>query len=119
MKPKILIPVLVNLANGQFARVCVALVFGHGYIASHTAEVAAKASGAGKEGAAKPAEGFGVLPQEPVVRDIITNPLASAGARSPQRAKARERLKRKNKERIAAETDVEVADVLSTDVAVQ
>lgn len=110
---------LVNLADGRFARLSVALVFAHGYTASHAAEVAAKESGAGKKGAAKPIEGFGALPQEPVVRDIITGSLASVRARSLQRAEARERLKRRIKKRITAKTDVKVDDVLFTDVAVQ
>lgn len=110
---------LVNLADGRFARLSVALVFAHGYTASHAAEVAAKESGAGKKGAPKPVEGFGVLPQEPLVRDIVTDALASARARSLQRTEARERLKRKIEKRIAAKTDVEVDDVLFTDVAVQ
>lgn len=110
---------LVNLADGRFARLNVALVFEHGYTASHAAEVAAKESGAGKKGAAKPVEGFGVLPQEPLLRDIITGSLASVRAGSLQRTEARERLKRKIGRRIAAKTDVKVEEVLFTDVAVQ
>lgn len=110
---------LVNLADGRFVKLNVALVFEHGYTSSHAAEVAAKEAGAGKKGAAKPIEGFGVLPQEPVLRDIITGSLAGARARSLQRAEARARLKRKIKKRIAAKTDVKVEDVLFTDVAVQ
>lgn len=110
---------LVNLAGGRFARLSVALVFKHGYTASHAAELAAEESGAGEKGAAKPVEGFGALPQEPVVRDMITDSLARARARSLQRAEARERLKRKIKKRIAAKTDVEVDGVLFTDVAVR
>lgn len=109
---------LVNLADSRFAKVNVALVFGHGYSAMMAAEHAAKEAGA-KEGGAKPVEGFGVLPQGPVVRDIITDSLTSSRVTSLRRSAARDRLKKRIKRRLEKETDIEVEDVLFTDIAVQ
>lgn len=109
---------LVNLADGRFAKVNVALEFDKKYTSYKAAKEAAAASGAGKK-AGKPPEGFGTLPQEPVVRDIITDVLTSATARQLQRPGSREKLKMTIKKKLKKESDVKVHAVLFTDVAVQ
>src|SRR3712207_6439402 len=61
---------LVNLADGRYAKLTVALVLAH----DDTSTVAAGGHGA----APTPPEGFGTMGQEAVVRDIITDDLTDA-----------------------------------------
>ena len=103
---------LVNLEGGQYAKLGVALVFHHGF---HAAP-----EGGGHGGApAKPPEGFGVLPQEAVVRAIVTDELTGATAKDLTSSKGRDKVKEHILERLHEESDVEVEDVLFTDIAVQ
>ena len=60
---------LVNLSDGRFGKLNVALVFDHGF----TAAPAAGGHGAGTEAP----EGYGVLTQEPLVRAIVTDVLTT------------------------------------------
>jgi flagellar FliL protein len=80
------------------------------------AETAGAAHG---EGAAAPPEGYGTLPQEAVVRDIVTDEVTDVGSRELQSEKGRDKLKKKILERLHKETDVEAQSVLFTDVTVQ
>jgi flagellar FliL protein len=102
---------LVNLAQGRFAKLGVGLVLD---IKDESIALAAK----NKE-APKAPEGFGPLPQEAVIRDIITDTLTDREASSLTEREGRERLKKKIIKVIRKRTDVEVDDVLFTDVAVQ
>jgi flagellar FliL protein len=102
---------LVNLHDGKFAKLGVGLVFHHGF-------TSAPPAGHG-EPPAKPPEGFGVLPQEAIVRDIITDEITNSEAIELTAAKGRKKLKKHILERLEKETDVKVEDVLFTDVAVQ
>ena len=102
---------LVNLSAGRFAKLGVGLVLSH---ADHSIEEAL----ANKE-AVKPPEGFGPLPQEAVVRDIVTDTLTDRADKDLIDRSGRERLKKSIIEAITAKTDVRVEDVLFTDVAVQ
>ncbi|MDP9399702.1 MAG: flagellar basal body-associated FliL family protein [Actinomycetota bacterium] len=102
---------LVNLADGRFAKLGVGLVFDHGFHA---------APEVGGHGAApKPPEGFGLLPQEALVRDIVTDALTDAGSDELIGREGRQHLKEKIAKRIKRSTDVKVEEVLFTDVAVQ
>jgi flagellar basal body-associated protein FliL len=101
---------LLNLADDRFAKLSVALVLHHGALA--------EASGGG-HGAPSPPEGFGPLPQEAVVRDVITDTITDAGAGELVERRARRAIKREIREQIEAQTDVEVEEVLFTDMAVQ
>ncbi len=102
---------LVNLADGRFAKLGVGLVFRHGFHA---------APETGGHGAApKPPEGFGVLPQEAIVRDIVTDALTDAKSDELIGREGREHLKEGIAKRIKRSTDVKVEEVLFTDVAVQ
>jgi flagellar basal body-associated protein FliL len=101
---------LINLADGHFAKLDVALVLDKSQVI---------APAAGGEGAVKPPDGFGPLEQEAVVRDIVTNDLTDANENDLTDRRGREELKKRVLKDIKAHTDVKVNDVLFTDVAVQ
>jgi flagellar basal body-associated protein FliL len=97
---------LLNLADNHFVKLNVGLVLAEG-------EVPAEAEGT------PPPEGFGPLPQEAVVRDVITDTLTDAQPDELVSRKGRHALKAKLLKSLRARTDVKVKDVLFTDVAVQ
>jgi flagellar basal body-associated protein FliL len=102
---------LVNLSDGKFAKLGVGLVFDHGFTA---------APAAGGHGAAPaPPTGYGVLAQEAVVRDIITDVVTDESAHDLTSKKGREEIKKEILKRLKAQTDVKAHEVLLTDVAVQ
>ena len=100
---------LVNLSDGRFAKLDVGLLLHPGQATS-----AAKA-----EGSAAPPDGFGTLPQEGLVRAIVTDTITGARAKELITRKGRDRLKKSIAETINRTTDVKVDDVLLTDVTVQ
>lgn len=102
---------LVNLSDGKFAKLGVGLVFEHGF----TAAPAAGGHGA----AAEPPEGYGALPQEAVVRDIVTDVVTDESAGDLTSREGREKIKVKILKRLKAQTDVKAHEVLLTDIAVQ
>ena len=102
---------LVNLADGRFGKLNVAMVFDHGFTSAP--------AGGGEHAAAKPAEGYGALVQEPLVRAIVTDVLTDATAADLTGAKHRNEIEEKITKRITKTTDVKVHEVLFTDVAVQ
>lgn len=101
---------LVNLADGRYAKVSVALVLAPG---------GAAASGGGHGGGGSPPEGYGPLPQEAVVRDVVVDELTAASDRDLIDRAARHALKRRIARAIEKHSDVKVEDVLFTDVTVQ
>lgn len=103
---------LVNLADGHYAKLGVAIVVDHG---------AAAPAGGGGHGAAapKPPEGYGPLPQEAAVRDIVTDTLTDVGEDELTHRPGREELKERILKRIKQGTDVPIHEVLFTDVSVQ
>jgi flagellar basal body-associated protein FliL len=103
---------LVNLTDGRFARLGVALVMEPG---AHTA--AADAGGHGSS--STPPDGYGSLPQEALVRDIVTDTVTSASGSQLISSRGRRQLKQEILEQIHKTTDVHADDVLFTDVAVQ
>jgi flagellar basal body-associated protein FliL len=100
---------LINLTDGKFAKLGIGLVFNEGF-------TAAPAKGAE---ATAPPEGYGALPQEAVVRDIVTDVVTDESAASLTSRKGRERIKTEILKRLKTQTDVKVHNVLLTDVAVQ
>ena len=100
---------LINLTDGRFAKLNVALILKEG---------ALPAAGAEAAGAAPPT-GYGVLAQEAVVRDIVTDVVTDASANALTSRKGREQIKAEILKRLKAQTDVKVHEVLLTDVAVQ
>ncbi len=101
---------LLNLSDDRFAKLNVALVLAHG---------ALEAKQGGGHGAPAPPEGFVPLPQEAVVRDVITDTITNATAPELIERRGRQELKRHIRESIEKRTDVKVERVLFTDVAVQ
>jgi flagellar basal body-associated protein FliL len=102
---------LVNLKGGHFAKINVALILEHGH---HSAPAA------GGHGAAPtPPTGYGVMPQEAVVRSIITDELTDVPMAKLQKDHAREELQEKILKRLHKTTDTHVEHVLFTDVAIQ
>lgn len=101
---------LVNLADGRFAKLQVALVV----------EPAAGGGGhGGGHGAPAPPEGYGAEPQEAIVRDLITNELTNASDHQLIQREGRERIKNQILKSIKEHTDVHVEEVLFPDVTVQ
>jgi flagellar FliL protein len=103
---------LVNLSAGRFAKLGVGLVLDP---KDHSLTASAEGHGA----AVKPPDGFGPLPQEAVIRDIVTDTLTDQGSQELIGRDGREQLKKRIIRAITKRTDVHVADVLFTDVAVQ
>jgi flagellar FliL protein len=102
---------LVNLSAGRFAKLGVGIVLGP--------EEESIAEAAKDKEAPKPPEGFGPLPQEAVIRDIVTDTITDRGSQDLIDREGRERLKKRILKAITKRTDVHVEDVLFTDVAVQ
>jgi flagellar basal body-associated protein FliL len=102
---------LVNLDDERYAKLTVALVL------PHDEPIAPEAGGHG--GGAEPPEGFGTLPQEALIRGVVTDTLTGADAEDLVEAHGREKLKAKVLKKIKKTTDVHAEDVLFTDVAVQ
>lgn len=103
---------LVNLEDGRFAKVGVALV-----VAPGTAVPAAGGHGGGA--AAKPPEGYGAMPQEALVRAIVTDTLTDVEADELTNGRGRNELRDRIESRIKKLTDVHIEDVMFTDVSVQ
>ncbi len=103
---------LVNLDDAKFAQLTVGLVLAHD---DHSTAPA----GGGHGAAPKPPEGFGPMPQEAVVRDVITDELTGSDAEHLQAREGREELKKAIKKQLKQKTDVKVEEVLLTDVTVQ
>ncbi len=103
---------LVNLADGHFGKLTVGLVLAHD---DHSTEAAEGGHGA----APKPPEGFGPMPQEAVVRDVITDELTGAHDTDLVSPEGREHLKKRILKRIKKQTDVHAEEILFTDVTVQ
>lgn len=102
---------LVNLADGRYAKLGVGLVM--------AADAHATAAGEGHGAAPEPPEGYGSLPQEALVRDIVTDEITDVSAGELVSDKGRRELKRHILDKLRAETDVHADDVLFTDVTVQ
>ncbi|HEU4703175.1 MAG TPA: flagellar basal body-associated FliL family protein [Conexibacter sp.] len=102
---------LVNLSDGRYAKVNVALVL------DHSQPTAAAAGGHGA--APEPPEGFGTLEQEAAVRDVVTDVLTGQSGDELIDRRGREHVKEEILREIRARTDVRTEEVLLPDVAVQ
>ncbi len=104
---------LVNLADGRFAKLTVGLVLDP----HDTSAAPAEAGGHGP--APAPPEGFGPMPQEAIVRDLVTDALTGAHDKDLIDPHHREELKKKVLKAIKKSTDVHAEEILFTDVTVQ
>jgi flagellar basal body-associated protein FliL len=100
-----------NLKDGRYATVTVALVLAPGQSTG--------AAAGGEGGGPAPPEGFGTLPEEAAVRDIITNLLTNQSSKTLTSDSGREHLKTQILAAIKSGTDVKVHEILFTDLAVQ
>jgi flagellar basal body-associated protein FliL len=104
---------LVNLADGRYAKLSVGFVMPHGDTSTEAAE-----SG-GHEGGTTAPEGYGTMPQEAIVRDIITDTLTDASQEDLVSSHGREELKSEILKAMKKHTDVHPEEVLFMDVTVQ
>ncbi len=98
----------INLRDGHYSTLNVALELAPG-----------QSAGATGEGAATPPDGYGTLPEEAAIRDIITNVVTDQTSGDLIDTGRRERIKHQILVAIRKGTDVKVDAVLFTDVAVQ
>jgi flagellar FliL protein len=96
---------LLNMADGRYAKLDVSLVL-------DKSEVVPTAEGSSDSD-------YGALPQEPAVRDVITNIVTDSPSNELIARSGREKLKKLILKAIRQNTDVKVDEVLFTDVAVQ
>jgi flagellar FliL protein len=99
---------LINLADGRYAKLSVALVLPHDALPA-----------AGGHGAATPPEGYGALEQEAAVRAVITDTVTDHKASDLTSKGKRKKLRKEILKDIKAHTDVKPHEVLFTDMAVQ
>ena len=102
---------LVNLSEGRFAKLTVALVL-------HPDDHSTAAAG-GHGAAPKPPEGYGPMPQEALIRAIVTDQLTDADSHELIDRHGREKLQEKILKQIHKHSDVHAEEVLFTDVTVQ
>ena len=100
---------LINTSDGRFVKLDVALVLKPGSLLAAGAEAAG----------ATPPDGYGALPEEAVVRDIVTNTITDVPGADMIKRKRRNALQRRVLKEILKRTDVKASDVLFTDIAVQ
>lgn len=98
---------LVNLADGRYAKLSVALV------------VEPQEEAGGHGAAADVPEGYGPEPQEALVRDLITDTLTDSADSDLIEREGRERIKKRILAAIKQNTDVHATDILFPDVTVQ
>jgi flagellar FliL protein len=99
---------LLNLNDGRYAKLDIALVLAPG-----------QSTGGGGEGGAPPPDGFGTLPQEAAIRDVVTSVVTDQSGDELITQAGRQKVKQEILAGIRAHTDVKVNDVLIPDVAVQ
>jgi flagellar FliL protein len=97
----------LNLSDGHYATLTVGLLLAPGQ------------STGTSDPNNPPPTGFGTLPEEPLVRDIITNLVTDSTEASLLNASGRARLEHHILVAIRGGTDVKVDRILFTDVAVQ
>jgi flagellar FliL protein len=107
---------LINLKAGKFAKLNAALVLKEGYLAEAVKKALAAS---GEKEAGTPPTGYGTLPQEAVVRAIVTDSITDQPAAHLTHEKQRVKLQKSILRRIQKETDVDIEDILLTDLAVQ
>jgi len=100
---------LLNLSDGRYAKLTVALQLAPG----QSDGASAGASSSGSESSA------GTLPEEAIVREIITNTITNQTGEALVAASTRHALREKILAAIQRETDLKVESVLLPDLTVQ
>ncbi len=99
---------LLNLNDGHFAKLTLGLVLAPG-----------QSSGASATGSSPSEGGAGTLPEEAVIRDLVTNLMTNESSTSLSTESGRDHVKREILQAIKQQTDVKVARVLFPDLTVQ
>jgi flagellar basal body-associated protein FliL len=102
-------PFLLNLTDGQFAKLDIALELAPG----QSDGASATASASSGENA------VGTLPEEPLVREIVTDTITNQSGETLVTNQGRTAVKRKILASIKQQTDVKVEAVLIPDLTVQ
>ncbi|HWE09040.1 MAG TPA: flagellar basal body-associated FliL family protein [Solirubrobacteraceae bacterium] len=97
-----------NLTDGRYATMTIGLVLAPG-----------QSDGATAAGVTTTPAGIGTLPEEPVIRAIITDAITNDSSQTLLSASGRSHLQQDILNKIKSSTDVKVTDILFTDVAVQ
>jgi flagellar basal body-associated protein FliL len=100
---------LLNLNDGHYVKLTMALILAPG-----------QSDGATAAGGSSPsAEGPGTLPEEAVIRDIVTNLMTNESSGELTSEGGRRAVKREILDAIRQQTDVKVEQVLFPDLTVQ
>ena len=99
---------LLNLSDGRYAKLTVALQLAPGQ--SDGASATASTSSEG---------GPGTLPEEPLVREIVTNAVTGQNGETLTSSRGRHSIRTQILHEIEKQTDVKVEEVLIPDLAVQ
>jgi flagellar basal body-associated protein FliL len=102
-------PFLLNLQDGRFAKLTVALELAPGQSDGASATAAA-ASGE---------NAVGTLPEEPIVREIVTDAVTNQNGETLVSESGRRAVKRQILKAIQKQTDVKIESVLMPDLTVQ
>jgi len=102
-------PFLLNLTEGRYAKITVALELAPG---QSDGAVAGAAASSGSEAA-------GTLPEEPLVREIVTNTVTNQNGETLVSAQGRRDVRHQILGAIEQQTDVKVEAVLFPDLTVQ
>ena len=100
---------LLNLADGRYAKLSVALELAPGQSDGASAEGGSSSSG----------ESAGTLPEEAVVREIVTNAVTDQNGESLVSTSGRRAVRNQILKEIKQQTDVKVDAVLFPDLTVQ
>ena len=101
-------PFTLNMADGRYATLTAALILAPTQTDGATAEASTSSDAI-----------VGTLPEEAVIRDIITNVVTDEPGSALTTDTGRAHLKQKILKAISAQTDDKITGVLFTDVAVQ
>ena len=102
-------PFLLNLTDGRFAKLTVALELALG-----------QSDGASADASASSGENaVGTLPEEPLVREIVTNAVTNQSGETLVTSQGRRAIKHQILQAIEQQTDVKVEAVLFPDLTVQ
>jgi flagellar protein FliL len=99
---------LLNLTDGRYVKLTVALQLAPG-----------QSDGASAEAAASSESSVGTLPEEPLVREIVTNLITNQSGEQLTGTRGRREIKHQILAAIAQQTDVKVEAVLFPDLTVQ